>query len=93
MALAMYPNVLTVARRIAFLWALSNSSNSKQIRIHSRGETNSAPRSECDGFKEQRKIQLNAHGHLQYVPRDQYSFLAQFHDDSLIRVSGAAEDL
>mmetsp|Transcript_21279 Transcript_21279/g.52408 ORF Transcript_21279/g.52408 Transcript_21279/m.52408 type:complete len:228 (-) Transcript_21279:2045-2728(-) len=44
-ALAMYPNVLTVARRIAFLCALSMSSSSKQIRIHSLADTNSAPRS------------------------------------------------
>mmetsp|Transcript_7516 Transcript_7516/g.17299 ORF Transcript_7516/g.17299 Transcript_7516/m.17299 type:complete len:271 (-) Transcript_7516:1065-1877(-) len=44
-ALAMYPNVLTDARRMAFLCALSNSSSSKQMRIHSLAETNSAPRS------------------------------------------------
>mmetsp|Transcript_43295 Transcript_43295/g.113772 ORF Transcript_43295/g.113772 Transcript_43295/m.113772 type:complete len:330 (-) Transcript_43295:1444-2433(-) len=45
MAFAMYPKVLTVARRIAFLCAFSMSSSSKQMRIHSRAETNSAPRS------------------------------------------------
>jgi len=44
-AFAIYPNVLTVARRIAFLCALSSSSSSKQMRIHSRADTNSAPRS------------------------------------------------
>mmetsp|Transcript_11716 Transcript_11716/g.30351 ORF Transcript_11716/g.30351 Transcript_11716/m.30351 type:complete len:219 (-) Transcript_11716:1642-2298(-) len=43
MALAMYPKVFTVARRIAFLCALSMSSSSKQMRIHSLAETNSAP--------------------------------------------------
>lgn len=37
--------MLTVARRIAFLWAFNNSKSSKQILIHSRAETNSAPRS------------------------------------------------
>mmetsp|Transcript_33482 Transcript_33482/g.84349 ORF Transcript_33482/g.84349 Transcript_33482/m.84349 type:complete len:296 (-) Transcript_33482:1860-2747(-) len=45
MALAMYPKVFTVARRMAFLVALSISSSSKQMRIHSRAGTNSAPRS------------------------------------------------
>mmetsp|Transcript_18087 Transcript_18087/g.68580 ORF Transcript_18087/g.68580 Transcript_18087/m.68580 type:complete len:260 (-) Transcript_18087:1350-2129(-) len=45
MALAMYPNVFTAARRIAFLCALSISSSSKHIRIHSRALTCSAPRS------------------------------------------------
>mmetsp|Transcript_15794 Transcript_15794/g.40406 ORF Transcript_15794/g.40406 Transcript_15794/m.40406 type:complete len:262 (-) Transcript_15794:1009-1794(-) len=44
-ALAMYPNVLTVARRMPFLCAFSISSSSKQMRIHSRADTNSAPRS------------------------------------------------
>ena len=43
MAFAMYPNVVTVARRIFLLWAFSNSSKSKQILIHSFGETSSAP--------------------------------------------------
>mmetsp|Transcript_31797 Transcript_31797/g.53131 ORF Transcript_31797/g.53131 Transcript_31797/m.53131 type:complete len:255 (-) Transcript_31797:1482-2246(-) len=43
MALAMNPNVLTAARLMAFLCALSISSNSKQILIHSFAETNSAP--------------------------------------------------
>ncbi len=42
-ALAMYPNVLTVALRMAFLWALSNSRRSKHTLIHSLAETNSAP--------------------------------------------------
>mmetsp|Transcript_57122 Transcript_57122/g.129416 ORF Transcript_57122/g.129416 Transcript_57122/m.129416 type:complete len:231 (+) Transcript_57122:614-1306(+) len=45
MALAMYPKVLTEARRIAFLWALSISKSSKQMRIHSLALTCSAPRS------------------------------------------------
>mmetsp|Transcript_13784 Transcript_13784/g.23680 ORF Transcript_13784/g.23680 Transcript_13784/m.23680 type:complete len:262 (+) Transcript_13784:967-1752(+) len=45
MALAMYPKVFTVARRMPFLCALSISSSSKQMRIHSLAETNSAPRS------------------------------------------------
>mmetsp|Transcript_1821 Transcript_1821/g.4051 ORF Transcript_1821/g.4051 Transcript_1821/m.4051 type:complete len:231 (+) Transcript_1821:615-1307(+) len=44
-AFAMYPNVFTVARRIAFLCALSMSRSSKQMRIHSFADTNSAPRS------------------------------------------------
>ena len=44
-AFAMYPNVFTAARRIAFLRAFNRSRSSKQMRIHSRGETNSAPRS------------------------------------------------
>lgn len=42
-ALAMYPKVLTVALRMAFLWALRSSSSSKQIRIHSLADTYSAP--------------------------------------------------
>mmetsp|Transcript_28362 Transcript_28362/g.66295 ORF Transcript_28362/g.66295 Transcript_28362/m.66295 type:complete len:231 (-) Transcript_28362:1707-2399(-) len=42
-ALAMYPKVFTVARLIAFLCALSMSSSSKQILIHSLALTNSAP--------------------------------------------------
>ena len=42
-ALAMYPNVLTVALRIPFLCAFNISSSSKQILIHSRAGTYSAP--------------------------------------------------
>mmetsp|Transcript_9270 Transcript_9270/g.33791 ORF Transcript_9270/g.33791 Transcript_9270/m.33791 type:complete len:315 (-) Transcript_9270:1726-2670(-) len=45
MAFAMNPKVFTVARRIAFFVALSISRSSKQMRIHSRAGTNSAPRS------------------------------------------------
>mmetsp|Transcript_23365 Transcript_23365/g.47805 ORF Transcript_23365/g.47805 Transcript_23365/m.47805 type:complete len:263 (+) Transcript_23365:805-1593(+) len=45
MAFAMYPNVLTEARRIAFLCAFSISRSSKQMRIHSLADTCSAPRS------------------------------------------------
>mmetsp|Transcript_4990 Transcript_4990/g.14984 ORF Transcript_4990/g.14984 Transcript_4990/m.14984 type:complete len:206 (+) Transcript_4990:819-1436(+) len=45
MAFAMYPKVLTVARRMAFFGAFSSSNSSKQIRIHSREDTNSGPRS------------------------------------------------
>mmetsp|Transcript_3346 Transcript_3346/g.11038 ORF Transcript_3346/g.11038 Transcript_3346/m.11038 type:complete len:261 (+) Transcript_3346:261-1043(+) len=56
-ALAMYPKVFTAARRIAFLCALSISSNSKQIRIHSRADTNSAPRS---AMRPTRSMQLCA---------------------------------
>lgn len=41
----MYPKELTAARLIAFLCALSKSSSSKQILIHSLAGTNSAPRS------------------------------------------------
>lgn len=43
MALAMYPKVLTVALRMAFLWAFRSSSSSKQMRIHSLADTYSAP--------------------------------------------------
>ncbi len=43
--MAMYPKVFTVARRMAFFAAFSSSSSSKQMRIHSRGDTMSAPRS------------------------------------------------
>ena len=39
----MYPKVLTVALRMAFLWALRSSSSSKQMRIHSLADTYSAP--------------------------------------------------
>mmetsp|Transcript_505 Transcript_505/g.1403 ORF Transcript_505/g.1403 Transcript_505/m.1403 type:complete len:228 (-) Transcript_505:254-937(-) len=44
-ARAMYPNVFTVARRIVFLCALSISSISKQMRIHSLAGMCSEPRS------------------------------------------------
>jgi len=42
-ALAIYPNVLTVALLIPFLCAFKSSSRSKQILIHSLAETYSAP--------------------------------------------------
>ena len=42
-ALAMNPNVVIVALLIFFLWAFSISSKSKQILIHSFGDTSSAP--------------------------------------------------
>ena len=41
----MYPKVFTVARRMSFFAAFNSSSSSKQMRIHSRGDTMSAPRS------------------------------------------------
>ena len=44
-ALAMYPKVLTVVRRIDFFFAFSISSRSKQMRLHSFAGTNSEPRS------------------------------------------------
>lgn len=43
MALAMYPKVLTVALRMAFLCAFRSSKSSKQILIHSLADTYSAP--------------------------------------------------
>ena len=43
-ALAIYPKVLTVALLMAFLWALSSSSSSKQILIHSLADTYSGPK-------------------------------------------------
>jgi hypothetical protein len=43
MARAMKPKVVIVARRMFFLWAFNISSKSKQILIHSLGETSSAP--------------------------------------------------